>query len=266
MSKEKIIVVSAGGIDAIKPEILKQLNEKFGVEGFLVVDPKNLKQHITETKAPSFERNIPIINTHELLHEAELKKLTKLEELRRNEAQKKKQSAIGQAVINTAVAVTSALTTQPFLPLAPILAALAAASGAVQIGIISSQQFAKGGFTGDGSGRRDETGHIPVGIVHDNEFVLDKSYTTQNRKELEYIHKNRINIADLMTMPNLTMNPILSNYHVNELGELKKEMKEVKEAIQHGFKHMPQAEMHADIRGLSIVTRKTNEREKHWRR
>jgi len=200
------------------------------------------------------------------LYEAELKKLTKLEELRRNEAQKKKQSAIGQAVINTAVAVTSALTTQPFLPLAPILAALAAASGAVQIGIISSQQFAKGGFTGDGSGQRDNTGHIPVGIVHDNEFVLDKSYTTQNRKELEYIHKNRINIADLMTMPNLTMNPILSNYHVNELGELKKEMKEVKEAIQHGFKHMPQAEMHADIRGLSIVTRKTNEREKHWRR
>jgi len=77
MSKEKIIVVSVGGIDAIKSEILLQLNEKFGAEGYLIVDPKNLKQHITETKAPSFERNIPIINTHELLPEVKLKEPSK---------------------------------------------------------------------------------------------------------------------------------------------------------------------------------------------
>lgn len=77
MSKEKIIVVSAGGIDAIKPEIILQLNEKFGAEGYIVVDPKNLKQHITETKAPSFDRSIPIINTHELLPEVKLKEPSK---------------------------------------------------------------------------------------------------------------------------------------------------------------------------------------------
>jgi 4-hydroxy-L-threonine phosphate dehydrogenase PdxA len=75
--EEKIILVSAGGIDAIKPEIILQLNEKFGAEGYIVVDPKNLKQHIPETKTPSFERSIPIINTHELLPEVKLKEPNK---------------------------------------------------------------------------------------------------------------------------------------------------------------------------------------------
>lgn len=59
-----------------------------------------------------------------------------------------KASKIITATINTAVAVTSALSTQPFLPLGPIMAALAGSLGAVEIGLIASQQapaFASGG-------------------------------------------------------------------------------------------------------------------------
>jgi len=62
----------------------------------------------------------------------------KREEIERKYARKQKAVALSQAIINTAVAVTKAL---PSL----VLAALAAASGAVQIDTISAQKFAKGG-------------------------------------------------------------------------------------------------------------------------
>ena len=55
--------------------------------------------------------------------------------------------AVRQAIINTALAVGNALgTVQPFIPAALIAAGVAAAAGAIQIGIIKSQKFAKGGI------------------------------------------------------------------------------------------------------------------------
>lgn len=60
---------------------------------------------------------------------------------------KKKQQKLDiiTAVINTALAVTSALGTQPFFPLAPIMAGIAAAMGAAQIAAIAKQKYAQGG-------------------------------------------------------------------------------------------------------------------------
>lgn len=59
-------------------------------------------------------------------------------------AKKEQDIAIVQAVINTALSVTQALSSAP-PPYSFILAALAAAAGAVQIGVIKSQSFAEGG-------------------------------------------------------------------------------------------------------------------------
>lgn len=39
---------------------------------------------------------------------------------------------------------------------------------------IQRQKFAGGGDTGSGTGRADETGHVPVGIVHANEYVVPR--------------------------------------------------------------------------------------------
>ena len=200
---------------------------------------------------------------------AEEKKMIKLEELRRREAKKKKAIAIADAVVNTAIAVTSALSTQPFIPLAPIAAALAAAMGAVQIGVIASQPFAKGGFTGDGTGKRDNTGHIPVGIVHDNEFVLDKEYTSKNRNELEYIHKNRIPLADIIKnnqMPIMSFNNVLGGLQVNSSGQLEERMRAVETAILDLPNRMPQTSMNVDSRGLSIKMTEISAKEKSWKR
>lgn len=59
-------------------------------------------------------------------------------------AEKRKKLAITQAVINTALAVTNALNTQPFFPLGLIMAVLAGAAGAIEIATISNARFAKG--------------------------------------------------------------------------------------------------------------------------
>ena len=201
------------------------------------------------------------------LLEAEMKKMDKLEQLRKEEGRKKKALAITNAIVNTAVAVTQALGAGPVIGI--ILAALAGAMGAVQIGLISAQTFAKGGFTGDGTGRRDETGHIPVGIVHDNEFVMDKEYTSKNRNELEYIHKNRIPLADIIKnnqMPVMSFNNILGGLQVNSSGQLEERMRAVESAILDLPNRMPQTSMNVDSRGLSIKITELAAKEKSWKR
>jgi hypothetical protein len=200
------------------------------------------------------------------LLEAEMKKMDVLNQLRKEEGRKKKALAITNAIVNTAVAVTQALGA-PFAGI--VLAAIAAAMGAVQIGIIASQTFAKGGFTGDGIGRRDNTGHIPVGIVHDNEFVMDKEYTSKNRNELEYIHKNRIPLADIIKnnqMPVMSFNNILGGLQVNSSGQLEERMRAVENAILDLPNRMPQTSMNVDSRGLSIRVTELASKEKNWKR
>ncbi|MDI6033983.1 phage tail tape measure protein [Flavobacterium sp. LB2P84] len=58
-------------------------------------------------------------------------------------AQAEKAAAIVQAGINTALAVTAALQTIPFLPLGPIMAGVAGAMGLAQIAIIASKKIPK---------------------------------------------------------------------------------------------------------------------------
>lgn len=70
---------------------------------------------------------------------------TKKEQIQKQAAEKSKKIAIVQAVIDTALSVLKALGSAP-PPFNFILAALAAAAGAVQIAVIKSQQFAGGGF------------------------------------------------------------------------------------------------------------------------
>lgn len=68
----------------------------------------------------------------------------KKDALEKEAAKKRKHYAMIEAGINTAVAVTKALTGAP-PPFSFILAGLAAAAGALQIAVIASQKFARGG-------------------------------------------------------------------------------------------------------------------------
>ena len=57
---------------------------------------------------------------------------------------------------------------------ASVLGAIAVAKSAIQAGVIASQKFADGGFTGDGYGSADSTGFKQAGVVHEGEYVVPK--------------------------------------------------------------------------------------------
>jgi len=58
---------------------------------------------------------------------------------------------------------------------ATVLTGLAVARSAVQAGVIASQSFAEGGYTGDGFGSADGTGFKQAGVVHEGEYVVPKN-------------------------------------------------------------------------------------------
>ena len=82
----------------------------------------------------------------------------KKERIQRKFARKQQAISILDAITNTALGITNALTTKPAF-LAPIQAALAAATGAAQIATIRSQRYAKGGIL---NGPSHAQGGIPM--------------------------------------------------------------------------------------------------------
>ena len=111
----------------------------------------------------------------------------KREEIEKKYYKKEQALAISQAVVNGALAITKAQSQTGVLSFLTI--PLIVAQTLAQIAVISSQKFAKGGFTGKGS-KRDETGERIAGIVHENEFVINKKQTRKYRPLLEAIHKD----------------------------------------------------------------------------
>ena len=62
-----------------------------------------------------------------------------------------------------------------------ILAGIAVARAAIQTGVIASQSFAEGGFTGSGFGSPDASGFKQAGVVHEGEYVVPKNVLETNR-------------------------------------------------------------------------------------
>ena len=212
------------------------------------------------------------------LLDAENKKLEKLEELRRRQQAKKKAFAITQAIINTAIAVTSALTETP--PYSYILAAISAAAGAVQIGVISAQQFKQGGQTpyglidapshenGGGKfsirGRKDYVGEYEGG-----EYIFDRQTSAMNKDVFDVIRKHKINLSDVLannSLKGFNFNPILSSTMVNQNGELESRLDAIEKAVLSLPDKMPRATFNADMYGLSMTVRETQIKETNWKR
>lgn len=130
-------------------------------------------------------------------HKLEVKKEKEALEQKKRE----KQRAVIQAIVSTALAVTNGLATQPFMPLGIAMGALAAALGAVQIGIISSQKYAEGGVL---EGKSHREGGIKVlggrAEVEGGEFITNKYTTSKNVDLLDYINskKRKLNIEDFI--------------------------------------------------------------------
>lgn len=113
-------------------------------------------EYKTEAKLLDSKRDKGLISEkkyQEELEKLEAKKAEKEEASEREAFERKKKLDIKQALINTALAVGSALaTSKPFLPMGPIMAAFAFAQGMVQVATIASQKYAQGGVIPLGNG------------------------------------------------------------------------------------------------------------------
>jgi hypothetical protein len=108
----------------------------------------------------------------------------KREKIEKEYAVKAKVIAVSQAVISTALAVLNALNTKPYLPLGPIMAASAAALGAIQIATIIATKFAEGGEVG---GKPHSQGGTLIEAEKD-EFIIKKKSANKYKGLLKAIN------------------------------------------------------------------------------
>ena len=125
----------------------------------------------------------------------------KQDALEKKRKQQQKQQSIINAIINTALGVTQALSAYP-PPASWILASAVGALGAVQIATISSQKYANGGVL-DGPSHSQGGIKVPtkrgMSEVEGNEFITNKKTTTHNTEMLYYINsiKRKITREDM---------------------------------------------------------------------
>ncbi|MEN6568976.1 MAG: hypothetical protein ABFC18_03085 [Rikenellaceae bacterium] len=99
---------------------------------------------------------------------------------------------IKQAVIDGAMAIVKTYAKFGW-PAGILPAAMMAAVTALQVGVIKSQKFAVGGWTGKGMGK-DDTGERIAGIVHGEEFVIRRGPAEKYKGLLEAINRDQSNI------------------------------------------------------------------------
>ena len=125
----------------------------------------------------------------------------KQDALEKKRKQNQKQQSIINAIINTALGVTQALSAYP-PPTSWILASAVGALGAVQIATISSQKYANGGII-DGPSHAQGGIKVPtkrgMSEIEGNEFITNKKTTTHNTEMLYYINsiKRKITREDM---------------------------------------------------------------------
>ena len=125
----------------------------------------------------------------------------KQDALEKKRKQQQKQQSLINAIVNTALGVTQALSAYP-PPTSWILASAVGALGAVQIATISSQKYAQGGVL-DGPSHSQGGIKVPtkrgIAEVEGNEFITNKKTTTHNTEMLYYINsiKRKITREDM---------------------------------------------------------------------
>ena len=125
----------------------------------------------------------------------------KQDALEKKRKQQQKQQSIINAIVNTALGITQALSAYP-PPTSWALAAAVGAMGAVQIATISSQKYANGGVL-DGPSHSQGGIKVPtkrgMSEVEGNEFITNKKTTTHNTEMLYYINsiKRKITREDM---------------------------------------------------------------------
>lgn len=120
----------------------------------------------------------------------------KQDALEKKRKQQQKQQSLINAIVNTALGVTQALSAYP-PPASWILASAVSALGAVQIATISSQKYAQGGII---EGKSHKDGGVKVlggrAEVEGGEMIVNKKTTTMNTDMLYFINGIRRRITE----------------------------------------------------------------------
>lgn len=120
----------------------------------------------------------------------------KQDALEKKRKQQQKQQSLINAIVNTALGVTQALSAYP-PPASWALAAAVGAMGAVQIATISSQKYANGGII---EGKSHKDGGVKVlggrAEVEGGEMIVNKKTTTMNTDMLYFINGIRRRITE----------------------------------------------------------------------
>jgi len=99
-------------------------------------------------------------------------------------AKKEKAMALSKAVISGALAILNAMNTQPFLPLGPIMAAVASTMASIQVSIIAATKFAEGGEVG---GKLHSQGGTLIEAEKD-EFIIKRKSASKYKGLLRAIN------------------------------------------------------------------------------
>lgn len=151
-----------------------------------IAKSKRAEQQIQEKKL----NDAKIANAKKLQQEQD-----KIAQLQLQQKKRDRDIAIIQAVINTALGVTQAIAQGGILGI--ITGAIVAAAGAVEIGIIASQKFEKGGVIegeSHANGGIKGTGRFSNVEVEGGEFVVNKKSTQQYLPLLYAINENKVSM------------------------------------------------------------------------
>lgn len=189
LDEEKAILQKAFDEKKISEEEFNQasknINEKAAQERYSIIEKYLQATQKLFSYASEFTQ---------ALEDAELAKAgnneAKKEEIQRKYAKKRKVIAIGQAVIDGALAIVNILKTPATGNLIAdsilkgVEIALVAGTTAAQISKINSTQFSEGGFT-----ERSGSDSTPVGVVHANEWVASAPLLRDpdTRRHIDYL-------------------------------------------------------------------------------
>lgn len=179
----------------LEKEKAKQKREIREAEVQFIVDTANQLVDIFESRADR-EREIQLANLNTQVEqgtitqeEFEKKKL----EIEKKAFEKKKKLELANIAISLAQEIASINAASAANPLnavtfgaagltqSQILTGIAVARSAIQAGVVASQSFAEGGYTGDGFGTPDATGYKQAGVVHENEYVVPEKVLNSPR-------------------------------------------------------------------------------------
>ena len=188
---DKEIEINRAKNDEIRRQDTERLQQAGSLLEFVNNNVLGLAEAIGEVQDQAAERQIAQIEERyereidlagensELVSQLEEQREQEVELIQRRAFERQKRLQIAQAVINGAQAIIGTLAANPgpadILSLGAFRAiqiGLVVATTAAQIAAISRQTFAKGGYTGVSAQQRDSTGHRPVGVVHENEYVV----------------------------------------------------------------------------------------------